>query len=81
MGDQSLPEPAADPLASKLAEARKRLAGLDLPAAEAERWHRRFIAVCDALKVRGGDEADCARRLSAFLAALDRASAKSDPRI
>jgi hypothetical protein len=75
------PGPAADPLASKLAEARKRLAELDLPAAEAARLHRRFIAVCDAVKARGGGDAGCERRLSAFLAALDRASAKSDPRI
>lgn len=90
MGDESSAErpaggqaaPSADPMAGKLAEARRRLAELDLPAPEAARLHRRFIALCDALKARGGTgEADCERRLSAFLAALDRASAQSDPRI
>jgi hypothetical protein len=57
-----------DQLARRLADARRRLAALDLP--------RQFIAVCDAVKTSGADQASCERRLAAFLAALEQAAAK-----
>jgi len=63
-------------LAGKLAEARRRMAALDLPRPLAARLHRQFIAVCDAVKAAGADEAFGERRLTAFLAALDQAAAK-----
>jgi hypothetical protein len=66
----------ADPLARRLADARRRLAALDLPRPLAARLHRQFIAVCDAIKTSGGDEASCERRLAAFLAALEQAASK-----
>lgn len=59
-------------LAAKLAEARKRMAMLDLPRPLASRLHRQFIAICDAIKAPGADEAAGERRLAAFLAALER---------
>jgi hypothetical protein len=70
------PPPAGRALSAQLAEARARLAELDLPRPLAARLHRQFIAVCDAVKAAGADEASGQRRLSAFLAALDQAAAK-----
>jgi hypothetical protein len=63
-------------LAARLAEARKRMAALDLTSASAARLHRQFIAVCDAVKAAGADEEAGERRLAAFLATLDQASSK-----
>jgi hypothetical protein len=65
-----------DQLAKKLADARRRLASLDLPRPLAARLHRQFIAVCDAVKTTGADQACCERRLAAFVAALEQAAAK-----
>ena len=65
-----------DPLARKLADARQRLAALDLPRPLASRLHRQFIAVCDAVKTAGADQASCERRLAAFVAALEQAAGK-----
>jgi hypothetical protein len=70
------PPPDARPLAARLAEARKRMSALDLPGPLEARLHRQFIAVCDAVKAAGADEETGERRLSAFLAALEQASAK-----
>jgi len=70
------PPPAAGALSAQLAEARRRMAELDLPRPLAARLHRQFIAVCDAIKAAGADEASGQRRLAAFLAALDQAAAK-----
>jgi hypothetical protein len=70
------PPPDDDALAGKLAEARRRMAALDLPRPLAARLHRQFIAVCDAVKAAGADEARGERRLAAFLATLERAAAK-----
>jgi hypothetical protein len=70
------PPPDGRPLAVRLAEARKRMSALDLPGPLAARLHRQFIAVCDAVKAAGADEETGERRLSAFLAALEQASAK-----
>jgi hypothetical protein len=66
------PSPDSGELAAKLAEARRRMAALDLPRPRAARLHRRFIAICDAIKAPGADEANGERRLAAFLAVLDR---------
>jgi uncharacterized membrane protein YccC len=63
-------------LADRLAEARSRLAELDLPLPLAARLHRQFIAVCDAVKAAGADEVFGERRLAAFLATLEKAAAK-----
>jgi len=68
--------PGPDNLAKKLADARQRMTGLDLPRPLAARLHRQFIAVCDAVKASGGDEVIGERRLAAFLASLERAAAK-----
>ena len=57
------PSPRSGELAAKLAQARRRLAA---------RLHRRFIAICDAVKVPGADEAAGERRLATFLTALER---------
>lgn len=70
------PPPAGDALSAQLAEARRRMAELDLPRPIAMRFQRQFIAVCDAVKAAGADEASGQRRLTAFLAALDQAAAK-----
>jgi hypothetical protein len=70
------PPPPGSALSAQLAEARKRMAELDLPRPLAARLHRQFIAVCNAVKAAGADEASGQRRLAAFLAALDRAAAK-----
>jgi hypothetical protein len=69
--------PDRDALARMLAEARKRLAGLDLPAGVAARLHRQFIAVCDAMKAAGADESAGQRRLAAFLTTLDQVAARN----
>lgn len=66
-----------DVLASKLAEARSRLGQLALPAAELDRLHRQFIALCDAMKAPEADQVTGLRRLAAFLSTLDEAAAKS----
>lgn len=70
------PSPPGGALSAQLAEARRRMAELDLPRPLAARLNRQFIAVCDAVKAAGADEASGQRRLAAFLAALDRAAAK-----
>jgi len=70
------PPPERSALAGKLAEARKRMAALDLPRPLAARLHRQFIAVCDAVKAAGADEASGERRLAAFLATLEKAAAR-----
>jgi hypothetical protein len=64
---------AAGGLAAGLHDARARLAAAarDLPAADAARLQRQFIAVCDAAKAPGADAAAGLRRLAKFLAALD----------
>ena len=66
------PSPESEGLAARLAEARRRLATLDLPRPLAARLHRQFIAICDAVKAPGADEASGERRLTAFLAVLER---------
>lgn len=70
------PPPGGSALSAQLAEARRRMAALDLPRPLAARLHRQFIAVCDAVKAAGADEARCQRRVAAFLAALDEVAAK-----
>jgi hypothetical protein len=70
------PPPPGGALSAQLAEARRRMAELDLPRPLAARLHRQFIAVCDAVKAAGADEACGQRRLAAFLTALDQAAAK-----
>jgi len=70
------PWPDAEVLARKLADARRRLSQLDLPTGAAERLHRQFIAICDALKVQDADAATGLRRLSAFLSTLEQAVSK-----
>jgi hypothetical protein len=57
------------------------VADLDLPAPEAARMQRQLIAVCDAVKAAGADEAAAERRITAFMAALERAERGCDPRI
>jgi hypothetical protein len=76
MGDL-LPGRDDDGLAGKLAQARRRLSELDLPAAEADRLHRQFIAICDSVKVPEADVSHALRRVSAFLSTLEQAVAKS----
>jgi hypothetical protein len=68
--------PDGSGLGAKLAEARKRMAALDLPRPLAARLHRQFIAVCDAVKAAGADEAIGERRLAAFLKTLEQAAAR-----
>jgi hypothetical protein len=70
------PSQSGNALSAKLAEARRRLAALDLPRPMAARLHRQFIAVCDAVKATGADEERAERRLAAFLTALEQAAAK-----
>jgi hypothetical protein len=70
------PPPPGGALSKQLAEARRRMAELDLPRPLAARLHRQFIAVCNAVKAAGADEASGQRRIAAFLAALDQAAAK-----
>jgi hypothetical protein len=71
------PRPDADVLAGKLADARRRLSQLELPAAAKERLHRQFIAICDAAKVPEADVANALRRVSAFLSTLEQSVPKS----
>ena len=70
------PSHSGSALSAQLAEARRRMAALDLPRPLAARLHRQFIAVCDAVKAPGADEACGERRLAAFLTALEQAAAK-----
>jgi hypothetical protein len=63
-------------LAGRLAEARKRLSELRLPAADADRLRRQFIAVCDAIKAPEADLDTGLRRLAAFMTTLEQAAAK-----
>jgi hypothetical protein len=63
-------------LAAKLADARRRMAALDVPRPLAARLHRQFIAICDAIKAPGADEASGERRLAAFLTALEQATTR-----
>ena len=46
-------------------------------AAVTERLHRQIIAICDAVKVPEADVSSALRRVSAFLATLEQAVAKS----
>jgi CRP-like cAMP-binding protein len=73
-----MPELASSPdsssLATRLADARRRLAALDLPVPIGAQLHRQFIAMCDSVKAPGADEEAAERRLAMFLAALDRAA-------
>jgi hypothetical protein len=71
-----VPSQADGTLAAKLADARRRMAALDLPRPLAARLHRQFIVICDAVKAPGADEASGERRLAAFLAALEQAAAR-----
>ncbi len=71
-----VPSPADGTLAARLADARRRMATLDLPRPLAARLHRQFIAICDAIKAPGADEASGERRLAAFLTALEQAAAR-----
>ncbi len=66
-----------DILAGRLAEARKLLSELRLPAAEADRLRRQFIAVCDAIKAPEADRDTGLRRVAALMAALEQAAAKA----
>jgi hypothetical protein len=75
MGDQP-PRRDGDVLAGLLAEARRRLSQLELPAGVSERLHRQFIAICDAVKVPEADVATALRRVAAFLSTLEQAVAK-----
>jgi hypothetical protein len=81
VGEPQSSGPVDEALAARLAVACRRMADLDLPAAETARLQRQFIAVCDSVKAAGADEAAGERRLAAFLAALDSAERDSDPRI
>jgi hypothetical protein len=76
MGDLG-PGRDEDVLAAKLAEARGRLSELEVPAAEAERLHRQFIAICDATKVPEADKVTGLRRLAAFLSTLEQVALNS----
>jgi hypothetical protein len=53
------------------------MAALDVPRPLAAQLHRQFIAVCDAVKAAGADEAKVERRLAKFLVALEQAARKS----
>jgi hypothetical protein len=75
--DNVAPRRDVEVLARKLADVRRRLNQMDLPAGAAERLHRQFIAICDALKVPEADAVAGLRRLSAFLATLEQAVSKS----
>ena len=65
-----------DVLAGRLAEAGRLLSQLSVPGDVAERLHRQFIAVCDAVKAPGADVETGLRRLAAFLATLERAASR-----
>ena len=70
------PSPDGRTLAARLAEARQRMAALDLPGPIAARLHRQFIAVCDSVKAAGADEEAGERRLAVFLTTLEKAAAR-----
>jgi hypothetical protein len=70
------PPPDGSELSARLAEASRRMAALELPRPLAARLHRQFIAVCDAVKAAGADEACGERRLAAFLATLEQVAGK-----
>ena len=76
MGDLP-PRRDAEVLAGKLADARRRLSQLELPAAVSDRLHRQFIAICDAVKAPEADVATALRRIGAFLSTMEQAVAKS----
>jgi hypothetical protein len=76
--DEPLQHTTGPSLAARLAEAHRRLAELELPGPEAARLHRQFIAVCDAVKAAGADEAAAKRRITAFMAALDQVERGGD---
>jgi hypothetical protein len=69
--------PDDDVLACRLAEARRRLSELRLPAAEAGRLRRQFIAVCDATKAPEADLETGLRRIAAFMSTLEQAAEKA----
>jgi hypothetical protein len=62
-----------DELAAALRSAAARLAAAarDLPAPDAARLQRQYLAVCDAAKAPGADAATGRRRLERFLGVLD----------
>jgi hypothetical protein len=70
------PSHSGSALSGQLAEARRRMAALDLPRPLAARLHRQFIAVCDAVKAADADDARVERRLATFLATLEQAAAR-----
>jgi hypothetical protein len=76
MGDLP-PRRDAEVLAGRLADARRRLSQLELPAAVTDRLHRQFIAICDAVKAPEADVTTAMRRVAAFLSRLEQAVAKS----
>lgn len=76
MGDLP-PRRDAEVLAGKLADARRRLSELELPAAVSARLHRQFIAICDAVKLPEADVTTALRRIAAFLSAMEQSVAKS----
>jgi hypothetical protein len=63
-------------LAGRLADARRLLSQLKLPAADADRLRRQFIAVCDAIKAPEADLETGLRRIAAFMATLEQAAPK-----
>jgi hypothetical protein len=60
-------------LASGLRTAQRRLGSLELAPEERIQWQRRLTAICDAMKSPSADTVRGARRLSKFMAELDRA--------
>lgn len=76
MSDPPL-RPGDDVLACRLADARKLLSDLRLPAADADRLRRQFIAVCDAIKAPEADLETGLRRVAAFVSTLEQAAAKA----
>jgi hypothetical protein len=76
MSDSPL-RPDDDVLAGRLADARRLLSQLKLPAADADRLRRQFIAVCDAIKAPEADLDTGLRRIAAFMTTLEQAAAKA----
>jgi hypothetical protein len=76
MGDASVPADD-EVLAGRLAEARRLLSELPLTGGEANRLHRQFIAVCNAIKAPEADVDTGLRRLAAFLVTLEQAAEKT----
>ncbi len=66
-----------DVLAGRLAEARILLSQLRLPAAEADRLRRQFVAVCNAIKAPEADLDAGLRRIAAFITTLEQAAEKA----